>query len=291
MAFNIKLIDSTEYEVERADIVDGHLEIEMKNKTAEEVETIFESSENVARIVLLQDGEEFGELVNWSKYAGVFKKKDGSVIAYMTQPVDVTEQRITSVESVSAKAASDATQALSLANGIADTVNTAKAAAQSAQQNLTSATEQVSAVSVISSAAFVVARSQAQSLSDQDAIQAKILYDEWADLCKESYVAQEIGFKFVHKNQLYKTAQAGFRFQSQWEPGSQGTESIYTLIDEEHAGTQEDPIPYKKNMELFNGKYYTQNDVLYLCIRDSGIPMQYDLANLISGGFVQVVES
>lgn len=290
MAFNIKLIDSTEYEVERADIVDGHLEIEMKNKTAEEVETIFENSENVARIVLLQDGEEFGELVNWSKYAGVFKK-DGSVIAYMTQPVDVTEQRITSVESVSAKAASDATQALSLANGIADTVNTAKAAAQSAQQNLTSATEQVSAVSVISSAAFVVARSQAQSLSDQDAIQAKILYDEWADLCKESYVAQEIGFKFVHKKQLYKTAQASFRFQSQWEPGSQGTESIYTLIDEEHAGTQEDPIPYKKNMELFNGKYYTQNDVLYLCIRDSGIPMQYDLANLISGGFVQVVES
>lgn len=290
MAFNIKLIDSTEYEVERADIVDGHLEIEMKNKTAEEVETIFENSENVARIVLLQDGEEFGELVNWSKYAGVFKK-DGSVIAYMTQPVDVTEQRITSVESVSAKAASDATQALSLANGIADTVNTAKAAAHSAQQNLTSATEQVSAVSVISSAAFVVARSQAQSLSDQDAIQAKILYDEWADLCKESYVAQEIGFKFVHKNQLYKTAQAGFRFQSQWEPGSQGTESIYTLIDEEHAGTQEDPIPYKKNMELFNGKYYTQNDVSYLCIRDSGIPMQYDLANLISGGFVQVVES
>lgn len=290
MAFNIKLIDSTEYEVERADIVDGHLEIEMKNKTAEEVETIFENSENVARIVLLQDGEEFGELVNWSKYAGVFKKA-GSVIAYMTQPVDVTEQRITSVESVSAKASSDATQALSLANGIADTVNTAKAAAQSAQQNLTSATEQVSAVSVISSAAFVVARSQAQSLSDQDAIQAKILYDEWADLCKESYVAQEIGFKFVHKNQLYKTAQAGFRFQSQWEPGSQGTESIYTLIDEEHAGTQEDPIPYKKNMELFNGKYYTQNDVSYLCIRDSGIPMQYDLANLISGGFVQVVES
>lgn len=290
MAFNIKLIDSTEYEVERADIVDGHLEIEMKNKTAEEVETIFENSENVARIVLLQDGEEFGELVNWSKYAGVFKK-DGSVIAYMTQPVDVTEQRITSVESVSAKAASDATQALSLANGIADTVNTAKAAAQSAQQNLTSATEQVSAVSVISSAAFVVARSQAQSLSDQDAIQAKILYDEWADLCKESYVAQEIGFKFVHKKQLYKTAQASFRFQSQWEPGSQGTESIYTLIDEEHAGTQEDPIPYKKNMELFNGKYYTQNDVLYLCIRDSGIPMQYDLADLISGGYVKIVES
>lgn len=289
MAFNIKLVDSTEYEVERADVVDGHLEIEMKNKTSEEVETIFENSENVARMVLIQDGDEFGELVNWSKYAGVFKKGD-SVVAYMTQPVDVTEQRITSVESTSAKASSDAAQALSVTSGIADTANNAKTAAESAQQNVASVTEQVSAASVISSAVFVVARAQAQTLSDQDALSAKILYDEWTELCKESYLAKDIGFKFVHKDQLYKTAQANFTFQSQWEPGSIGTESIYTLIDEDHSGTQEDPIPYKKNMELFNGKYYTQNDVLYQCIRDSGIPMQYDLADLISGGYVKVVE-
>lgn len=43
-------------------------------------------------------------------------------------------------------------------------------------------------------------------------------------------------------------------------------------------------------MELFNGKYYTDKNVLYLCIRDSGMGMSFDLADLVSGGFVEVVE-
>ena len=43
-------------------------------------------------------------------------------------------------------------------------------------------------------------------------------------------------------------------------------------------------------MELFNGKYYTDKDVLYLCIRDSGMGLSFDLADLVSGGFVEVVE-
>lgn len=51
-----------------------------------------------------------------------------------------------------------------------------------------------------------------------------------------------------------------------------------------------DPIAWKQGMELFNGKYYTDKDVLYLCIRDSGMGMSFDLADLVSGGFVEVVE-
>lgn len=292
MAFNIKLIDSTEYEVERADIVDGHLEIEMKGKTAEEVETIFENSENVSKLVLLQAGEEFGELVNWSKYAGVFKKDD-SVVAYMTQPVDVTEQRLTSAESMSAEAKATANNALNIANGIAGTATQAKEVADAANQSVTAATQQISQVSKFTTASFIVAKKQAQSLTDQEALQAKSLYDEWTDLVKQSYKAQNIGFKFVHTKDgvtdLYKTMQEEFTFQGQWEPGAQGTESIYSHIDEEHAGTQEDPIPYKKNMEIFNGKYYTYNDVLYMCTRDSGIPLQHGLDELV-GHYVVVVE-
>lgn len=36
---------------------------------------------------------------------------------------------------------------------------------------------------------------------------------------------------------------------------------------------------------------YTDKEVLYLCIRDSGIGMAFDLENLVSGGYVQVVEN
>ena len=110
---------------------------------------------------------------------------------------------------------------------------------------------------------------------------------------KESYVAQETGFKFAHTKDgvtdLYKTMQANFTFQGQWEPGAVGTESLYSHIDEAHAGTEEDPIPYKKNMEIFNGKYYTYNDVLYRCTRDSGIPLQHGLDELV-GLYVVVAE-
>ena len=56
-----------------------------------------------------------------------------------------------------------------------------------------------------------------------------------------------------------------------------------------HAGTEDDPIPFEPPMELFSGKYYTQNGVTYLCMRDSETPMSYDLTELV-GLYVELVE-
>ena len=43
-------------------------------------------------------------------------------------------------------------------------------------------------------------------------------------------------------------------------------------------------------MELFEGLYYIDKDILYLCIRNSGMGMAYEnLADLVSGGFVELV--
>lgn len=52
----------------------------------------------------------------------------------------------------------------------------------------------------------------------------------------------------------------------------------------------DDPIPWVVGSKLYEGEYYIDKDVVYLCIRDSGIELSYNLADLISGGFVQVVE-
>lgn len=127
----------------------------------------------------------------------------------------------------------------------------------------------------------------AQSLDDTDALDAVQLYPNWKNLCAESYFAETAGYKFQHEGLLYKTVQNKFTFQSQWIPGV-GTESIYTRIDETHTGTISDPIPYDGNMELFNGLYYTQDDVLYLCIRDTGTAVYHPLSALV-GLYVEVV--
>lgn len=59
------------------------------------------------------------------------------------------------------------------------------------------------------------------------------------------------------------------------------TAAIYEVIVKDHEGTMEDPIPYNPPMEIFAGKYYSQNDALYLCNRDSGTAISHDLASLI----------
>lgn len=115
-------------------------------------------------------------------------------------------------------------------------------------------------------AAIVVARANAQALPDAQALEAKVLYDTFDDLVKAKYTAEEQGFKFRDGDDLYKTAQDNVAFQAQYRPG-QGTESLYTHIDEAHAGTQEDPIPAKSNMEYEYGKYYSEGDAIYICKR------------------------
>lgn len=98
----------------------------------------------------------------------------------------------------------------------------------------------------------------------------------------ESIVGQtvKLGFKFTYNGSLWKTLQANLLIQSQYIPGV-GTESLYTKIDEEHLGNEYDPIPYSGNMALEKGKYYVQNNAIYLCDRDTVNPVYNDLANLV----------
>jgi hypothetical protein len=66
-------------------------------------------------------------------------------------------------------------------------------------------------------------------------------------------------------------------------------ESLFSIVDKEHAGTIEDPIPFYQNMEIYEGLYYAQDGVIYRCIRSSGQPLYHDLTLLV-GSYVEVVE-
>lgn len=58
--------------------------------------------------------------------------------------------------------------------------------------------------------------------------------------------------------------------------------ALWLRLDVEHAGIMEDPIPYAIGMEIFNGKYYTENEILYLCNRDSGTALYNNLSDLVN---------
>lgn len=126
----------------------------------------------------------------------------------------------------------------------------------------------------------------AQTLDDADALAVKTIYPEWKNLIGATV---KLGYKFRHGDKLYKTMQPEYTFVEIYEPGTTGTESLFEEINETHAGTIDNPIPYSGNMALEEGKYYIQNDVIYLCTRDTGIPVYAELSALV-GMYVEEVE-
>lgn len=126
------------------------------------------------------------------------------------------------------------------------------------------------------------------TVDDDTALRMKQYYPEWEDCVTKGIVEYDkSGFKFTYGDKLFSCINPNPVFQADWVPGI-GTESMYTEICETHDGTINDPIPYSGNMILYNGKYYTQNDVVYLCTRDSVNPLYHDLSALV-GLYVSVV--
>lgn len=120
------------------------------------------------------------------------------------------------------------------------------------------------------------------SLSNKEALEVKEFYPEWS----ADSVEVKKGERYLHGDLLWEVVQ-NHTTQELWKP-SLATASLWKVVDEEHAGTQEDPIPYNPPMEIFKDKYYTQNEVLYKCTRNSGIPLSHDLSALI-GTYVELV--
>lgn len=124
-------------------------------------------------------------------------------------------------------------------------------------------------------------------LTAEESLDVQSHFPRWEELIGEDEYA---GFRFQYGGTLYEVIQA-HTFQEEWKPG-EGTEALYKVVQVEHEGTKEDPIPWKSNMELESGKYYTEDGVLYLCVRDSGQAMPYKLSELVSvGGYVEVVDT
>ena len=118
------------------------------------------------------------------------------------------------------------------------------------------------------------------SLSDTDALQAVELFAVWA-----SDTDYAVGDRVSYEGTLYKCRQA-HTSQSIYTPDM--IPALWEVVAEPGQGdTPDNPIPYNQSMAIEKDKYYIENDVIYLCIRDSGVPLYTALANVI-GNYVEV---
>ena len=122
----------------------------------------------------------------------------------------------------------------------------------------------------------------AAGLADEDAVEGVELFQPWA--VDTEYAT---GDRRRRADRLYKCRQR-HRSHTGWEP-----ENAPALLEEiakpGQGETPDNPIPYNSNMALEEGKYYSQYDVVYVCIRSTINPVYNDLKDLIDI-YVKVTE-
>lgn len=125
----------------------------------------------------------------------------------------------------------------------------------------------------------------AANIPDQEALDCISIFPEW-----ESYIGKSMpeGVRTQYEGKLYKSRQEIPTVLANQPPGIE-TAALYVVIDQEHEGTLEDPIPYDQMMEVFNGKHYLEDGIIYKCIRDSGQPLYATCASLV-GNYFEVAE-
>lgn len=94
------------------------------------------------------------------------------------------------------------------------------------------------------------------------------LLPAWEELLAAGQPIQP-GVCLVHNGQTYRQAQSGpVTPQAHQPPGGDGMLAVYRPIDQEHAGTQADPIPWVYGMDCLEGKYYGYDGKIYLAKLD-----------------------
>lgn len=125
-------------------------------------------------------------------------------------------------------------------------------------------------------------------LTAEQALEVKEMFPMW-----DEFVGQEIttGTRFQYDGKLWEVLQ-DHTVLSHYQP-SINTAALYKEVvletneEGEVNGTLENPIPYEGNMALENGKYYSQDGVVYLCNRDTINPVYHNLSDLV-GLYVEV---
>lgn len=152
------------------------------------------------------------------------------------------------------------------------------------QQEADQRSSDLAAVSQENSILRTAATFAAASFTDSQALAVKDLYPDWSEIPDGTHL--EAGQRVRYNGGLHKVTTAHDK-QSTWTPTDAPT--LFEAIDEAHAGTQEDPIPAVANMQYYEGKYYSEGDTVYLCTKDTGIPIA-QLPSTLVGIYFSIAE-
>lgn len=126
-----------------------------------------------------------------------------------------------------------------------------------------------------------LAQAQVSQQTDEEALDNIELFPTWKELIGKQV---EINTRLYHDDRLWKVRQT-HTVQEEWKPDV--ATSLYVQIVADDSGTESNPIIYEVGMELVEGKYYTENNVKYRCIRELAQSV-WHLADLV-GNYVEVV--
>lgn len=103
----------------------------------------------------------------------------------------------------------------------------------------------------------------ATDVPDETALEMPDLFKTWEEALK---AGKELPKDTIINDggQLYRVVQA-VTPQKHQPPHGEGMLAIYRPIDQTHAGTKEDPIPWVYGMDTEQSKYYSYGGKTYLC--------------------------
>ena len=104
---------------------------------------------------------------------------------------------------------------------------------------------------------------KATDIPDEQALEMPDLFYTWDEVLEAGELL-EANTILNLGGQLYRVVQPVTPQEHQRLDG-EGMTAIYRPIDQTHAGTQEDPIPFVYGMDTEQGKYYSSGGKVYLC--------------------------
>lgn len=114
-------------------------------------------------------------------------------------------------------------------------------------------------------------------ISNEEALDYMVIVYPWSN-----FIGKElpVGKIVAHEGKLWRVRQQHIAIE-EYAP-SMSTAALFEVIEKEHSGEADDPIPYNPPMEIFAGKYYSEEGTVYLCTRDSGTALSHGLKDLIN---------
>lgn len=159
----------------------------------------------------------------------------------------------------------DGTFAATLELGVEDTAGKALKAVAAQLEEIGATQKMVNGPMAAAACAFAAT---ATEIPDAMALEMTSLFPTWEEILQ---AGQKLAFgRIINQDgQLYRVVQQEVTPQENQAPNTEGMLAVYRPIDEGHAGTLEDPIPWVYGMDCVAGDHYSYDGAIYL-VADGG---------------------